>query len=558
VTGPGELDLELPDPEPDSGAALGAEEAGAGSGAEAGPDIETGPGAETGTRPDAEAGPGAEAASRRNAESGAVTGAQAEVRAGPVAQSGSEAGMGSEARTGAGLHAKAAAEADPEAAAGTWPGPEAGSDAEAERRARAALSVLADPGDATLGALLRAWPAREILAVVSHPAGGAAALRSGAGDPAGRLSARRLDRAIARWRARLGLLPTPAQLADREGDDLRMICPGDTEWPSQLDDLGDRQPAVLWVQGRADLRFACLRSVALVGSRAATAYGTHVAGELGFGLAERGVTVVSGGAYGIDSAAHRGALAADGVTVAVLASGLSYGYPRGHQGLFAAITDQGALISECPPDRAPTRPGFLIRNRIIAVLSRGTVVVEAAVRSGALSTARHARELRRPLMAVPGPVTSQQSAGCHELLREGSALCVTDVRDVLDHVSPVGTDAADRRHGPAVPRDQLDPVTTAVLEAIPARGGRGPATIAITAGVDLDTTLRCLGLLAAAGFVQRAETGWRLRKGERGRERTVVTGGADADGGLDADGAGDRGEAEGDTGDDDTEEEKDG
>ena len=161
-------------------------------------------------------------------------------------------------------------------------------------------------------------------------------------------------------------------------------------------------------------------------------------------------------------------------------------------------------------------------------------------------------------MAVPGPVTSQQSAGCHELLREGSALCVTDVRDVLDHVSPVGTDAADRRHGPAVPRDQLDPVTTAVLEAIPARGGRGPATIAITAGVDLDTALRCLGLLAAAGFVQRAETGWRLRKGERGRERTVVTGGPDADGGLDAEGADDRVEAEGDTEDEGTEDEKDG
>jgi DNA processing protein len=465
---------------------------------------------------------------------------------------------GQESGTGPGGEAAASGRSEAvtgsDAAAGAWPGAEAGPDAEAERRARAALSVLADPGDATLGALLRAWPAREILALVSHPSGGAAALRSGTDDPAGRLSARRLDRAIARWRAQLGLLPTPAQLADWERDDLRMICPGDAEWPSQLGDLGDSQPAVLWVQGRADLRFACLRSVSLVGSRAATAYGTHVAGELGFGLAERGVTVVSGGAYGIDSAAHRGALAADGVTVAVLASGLSYGYPRGHQSLFAAITDQGVLISECPPDRAPTRPGFLIRNRIIAVLSRGTVVVEAAVRSGALSTARHARELRRPLMAVPGPVTSQQSAGCHELLREGSALCVTDVRDVLDHVSPVGTDAADRRHGPAVPRDQLDPVTTAVLEAIPARGGRGPATIAITAGVDLDTALRCLGLLAAAGFVRRAETGWRLRKDERGRERTVVWGDADTDaanpdGGLDADGAGDGGEAEGDTAD---------
>jgi DNA processing protein len=196
----------------------------------------------------------------------------------------------------------------------------------------------------------------------------------------------------------------------------------------------------------------------------------------------------------------------------VLASGLSYGYPRGHHDLFKAIVAQGALVSECPPDRAPTRPGFLIRNRIIAALSRGTVVVEAALRSGALSTAKHARELRRPVMAVPGPVTSEQSAGCHELIREWAALCVTGAADVMEHVSPIGTDLAGPRLGPAVPRDHLDPATTAVLEAVPARGGRGPASIAVIAGVDLDTALRCLGLLAAAGFVQRCDQGWRTRK----------------------------------------------
>jgi DNA processing protein len=181
----------------------------------------------------------------------------------------------------------------------------------------------------------------------------------------------------------------------------------------------------LWLRGQADLRYACLRSVSVVGSRAASAYGTHVATELAAGIAERGWNAVSGGAFGIDAAAHRGALAADGLTIAVLASGLRYGYPRGHHDLFQAIAGQGVLVSECPPDRAPTRPGFLIRNRIIAALSRGTVVVEAALRSGALNSAKHARELRRPVMAVPGPVTSEQSAGCHELIREWGALCVT-------------------------------------------------------------------------------------------------------------------------------------
>jgi DNA processing protein len=240
--------------------------------------------------------------------------------------------------------------------------------------------------------------------------------------------------------------------------------------------------------------------------------------QLAAALAERGLTIVSGGAFGIDQSAHRGALAADGLTVAVLAGGISYGYPRGHAALFAAIAAQGLLVSECPPDHGPTRPGFLIRNRIIAALGRGTVVVEAALRSGALNTARHARDLGRPVMAVPGPVTSEQSAGCHELIREYGAMCVTGGRDVLEHLEPAVTGTGDGpRRGPAVDRDRLDPVATAVLEQVPARGGRGPAVIAVRAGVDLDTAVRQLGLLAAAGFVQRCDKGWRtVRSGSAG------------------------------------------
>ena len=375
-----------------------------------------------------------------------------------------------------------------------------------DRRARTALSLLADPGDQALGLLLRSITPAEVLAAVSAGADGDAALLAAHPAVPG------LRRGLQRWRARLGLLPTPARLAAWHETGLRLLFPGDTEWPSQLDELGDARPLVLWARGSADLRYACLSSVSVVGARAATAYGRHVATELAAALAERGCTVVSGGAYGIDSAAHRGALAADGLTVAVLASGLSYGYPRGHHDLFAAVAAQGTLVSECPPDHAPTRPGFLIRNRIIAALSRGTVVVEAALRSGALNTAKHARELCRPLMAVPGPLTSEQSAGCHELIREWDAVLITGARDVADLVCPAGSEPLGPRMGPAVPRDDLDPVMTAVLEAVPARGGRGPASIAITAGVDLDTALRCLGLLAAAGFVQRCEQGWRLRR----------------------------------------------
>jgi DNA processing protein len=377
---------------------------------------------------------------------------------------------------------------------------------EPERRALTALSFLADPGDQALGALLRLRSAAEVLDAITEEDATKSVIMTARRDVPG------LGKAFDRWRARLEVLPTRARLAAWERGGLRLTFPGDPEWPSQLDDLGDTRPLLLWVRGSIDLRYACLTSVSVVGSRAATGYGAHVATELAATAAERGFTIVSGGAYGIDSAAHRGALAAGGVTVAVLASGLSYGYPRGHHDLFEAIAGQGALVSECPPDRAPTRPGFLIRNRVIAALSRGTVVVEAALRSGALSTAKHARELRRPLMAVPGPVTSEQSAGCHELIREWAALCVTGARDVVEHVSPAGTGMSGPRMGPAVPRDHLDPVTAAVLEAVPVRGGRGPASIAVLAGVDLDTALRCLGLLAAAGFVQRCDQGWRARK----------------------------------------------
>jgi DNA processing protein len=374
-----------------------------------------------------------------------------------------------------------------------------------DRRARASLGFLTEPGDVVLGALLRVLTPAEILAALSAGDGSSLGPLSGCREIPG------LGRAVERWRARRALLPTEARLTAWEQSGLRLICPGDPEWPTQLKVLGDARPLVLWLRGR-DLRFACLRSVSVVGARAATGYGRHVATEMAAALAERGWAVISGGAYGIDSCAHRGALGADGVTVAVLASGLSYGYPRGHHELFAAIAGQGVVVSEWPPDRAPTRPGFLVRNRVIAALSCGTVVVEAALRSGALSTARHARDLCRPLMAVPGPVTSEMSKGCHEIIREWGAVCVTSVQDVIEHVSPVGEGLGARRRGPVYPRDSLDPVSRAVLEAVPSRAGGGPAAIAAAAGVDLNTAFRCLGALAAAGFVERCARGWRIRK----------------------------------------------
>jgi DNA processing protein len=384
-----------------------------------------------------------------------------------------------------------------------------------DRYSRAALSFLADPGDPVMGVLLRsAQPVELLAAVVSGlPDAGSALARSSSrdGEPHG-VTAAVANRAMERWRMRLPDVPPASRLAAWERSGYRLVCPGDAEWPTQLDDLGGGRPVVLWLRGAADLRFACLRSVAVVGSRAATAYGTHVGTELAAEIAGYGWTVISGGAYGIDACAHRGALAVGGCTVAVLASGLSFGYPKGHDELFGTIAGTGVMVSECPPERAPTRPGFLVRNRVIAALSRGTVVVEAALRSGAINTARHAHELNRPVMAVPGPVTSEQSAGCHELIRESGAICVTGARDVIELVAPLGDAEGGPGREPAVPADHLDPVTASVLQAVLRRSGRGPATIATLAGVDLDTALRCLGLLAAAGHVERCAEGWRTRK----------------------------------------------
>ena len=373
---------------------------------------------------------------------------------------------------------------------------------DAQRRARAALTYLAEPGDRVLGSLLGACDAEALLD----------GIKSGRlPEPA--LAGRRLDvidRAVGHWRARLAELPRECDLAAFDRDGIRLICPGDPEWPSQLDVLGDMRPYALWLRGDADLRYSCLRSVSVVGARAATAYGSHVAAELSAALAERDWTVLSGGAYGVDGAAHRGALGTDGVTVAVLACGVDDPYPRGNHELFVAAAAQGVLVSEWPPGRTPTRVRFLVRNRVIAALSRGTVVVEAAMRSGALNTARFARDLCRPLMAVPGPVTSEMSQGCHWIMREWNAVCVTGVSDVLEEVAPVGENGLAAAGGPVVARTQLDPLTIRVLEAVPARGGAGPATIAVSAGVDVDTAVGCLGTLAAGGFVQRARRGWRL------------------------------------------------
>lgn len=386
------------------------------------------------------------------------------------------------------------------------PTPQAAAEREAE--ARAALMRAADVGDVTMGSLVAEYGAAQAVE----------AIRSRTLPPEFVAKQARYERppnltaCLNAWYTRLATANPAADLEAGHRTGARLIIPGTPEWPTQLDQLGRSRPLGLWAHGTADLRFSCLKSVAVVGARAATSYGSHIAAEFGVGLSEAGWTVVSGGAFGVDGAAHKGALAADAPTVVVLACGVDVCYPSAHEPLFAEIREKGVLISECPPGVHPTRARFLIRNRLIAALSQGTVVVEAALRSGALNTATHALSLNRHLGAVPGPITSAMSAGCHRLLRERKAVCITSPEDMIDLVGVLGDDLAPQLRAPAVPRDKLNEPTRRVLDAVPSRGGAGPASIAVAAGMSLDVTLSALGGLAAAGYIERVSNGWRLRK----------------------------------------------
>jgi DNA processing protein len=320
----------------------------------------------------------------------------------------------------------------------------------------------------------------------------------------------------------------PAMLAAMAQRGVRVLVQGDAEFPSQLMDLPE-PPLALWMSGPLDLRAAALRSVAIVGSRACTAYGERATAMIGAELAETGWTVVSGGAFGIDAAAHRAALSVGGSTVAILACGVDVAYPRSHDALLARIADTGAVVSELPPGSQALKHRFLNRNRLIAALTRGTVVVEAARRSGALATAGRAQELGRAVLAVPGPITSMASSGTNRLLQEGSAraaCAASEVSSVLtDRVpdrAPAGRAEAVVLPGMSVstadegaaraghPDDSAlvgDPAR--VLGALPRRRAASVEEVAARAGLPAVTCLAHLGVLEIGGLVRRTESGWR-------------------------------------------------
>jgi DNA processing protein len=370
-------------------------------------------------------------------------------------------------------------------------------DAVLEEYARVVWGCLTEPGDGVAGALVAAVGAIDALVAVT------------AGRPVvvEGVTGRELSAGRERWTPRLGGDAAGAALRAAAAGGVALLTPLSRAWPASVDDLGVHAPLCLWVRGDVGALATAPRA-AIVGARAATSYGEHVAMELAADLAADGIPIVSGAAYGIDGAAHRAALAADGATIALLAGGADRAYPAGHSQLIDRIAESGLVISEVPCGSAPTKWRFLQRNRLIAALADATVVVEAGWRSGSLNTASHAVGLSRPLGAVPGPVTSAASAGVHRLLRECDAHCITcadDVRELL------GIRVA-TRGSTGEPEGRTDD-TTRVRDAMSARVWRSADEIARRSGLARVDVEAILGLIGLEGGLDRSANGWRLGRG---------------------------------------------
>lgn len=362
----------------------------------------------------------------------------------------------------------------------------------AERFATVVWSHLVEPGDSVAGRIVAAHGAAHGLTGVL------------AGKRPADLTPRELSDARKRWMPRLSAQAVADGLRIATTRGVQLVTRHDPDWPAQLDDLGPHAPMCLWVRGRAAALGELRPSVAVVGARAATRYGDHVAMELAAELAGGGVPVVSGGAYGIDGAAHRAALGVGGLTVALLAGGADRAYPAGHTQLIDDIARTGAVVSEVPCGSAPTKWRFLQRNRLIAAITDATVVVEAGWRSGSLNTAGHAAALARGLGAVPGPVTSAASAGSHRLLRECGAQCITSAQDVRELIGLTGA-AAERRDGTSGTDD-----SARVRDALSTRVWRSADDIARRAGMAVDDVESILGILRLEGTVDSTGGKWRL------------------------------------------------
>ncbi len=371
--------------------------------------------------------------------------------------------------------------------------------------ARASWTGIAEPGDRAAGvaiaalgavgaltALVERWSPDRLDGVLAE-----------AGST--ELTVTELEKAIARWSPRVASPPALAALRQAARLGVRLLTPAGPHWPARIDELGPHAPIALWLRGNEATLDTLDSSIALVGARAATGYGEHVTMEASAGLVDRGYTIVSGAAYGIDGMAHRAALASSGQTVAFLAGGVDRFYPSGHEQLLTRIVESGAVLSELPCGSSPTKWRFLQRNRLIAAVSQATVVLEAGARSGSLNTAGHASTLGRPLGAVPGPVTSPASAGCHRLLRDFAAVCVTTA-DEMAELAPLGETAVSDDPASSLADPTSDHVR--VLDALSRRSPRGVERIASLSGLSVTSVRSVLGALELEGVVAERERGW--------------------------------------------------
>lgn len=397
----------------------------------------------------------------------------------------------------------------------------------ADRRARATLTALIEPGDRVAGLVCEALGAAGLLEAIAgertaselHERLFGRRVRGGVeGLPVPTPSAtedallQRLGSGLRRWRQQhSALIPGATErIAERVG--LRLIVPGDGEWPVGVERLGTAAPLALWARGTSLERTG--PRLAIVGARAATNYGEHVTDILVAECVARGIEIISGAAYGIDGAAHRAALRGRGRTIAVLAGGAERASPAGHAQLITDIARSGAVISELAPGLRPNRPRFLQRNRVIAALSDAVIVVEAGWRSGSLNTAGHAAELGIPLGAVPGPITSTASRGCHRLIREYGATCLAAPEDAIELLPPeswttLQTASPDDHRGRAGIPGTHGSTGSPVREALHHHRAATVAEIAEHAGVDDDEVRAELGRLELSGDAHRSGDRWR-------------------------------------------------
>lgn len=408
------------------------------------------------------------------------------------------------------------------------------------RIARATLTRLMEPSDLPGLALVQVLGPEEAVSLIrSHDTSHARVeqLVTEVLSTAGTERWSGLTDVLARWRPRLSDVAPERDLASLARMSGRLLIPEDPSWPTALDDLELSAPIALWCRGNLKRIPPQEKCIAVVGSRDNTSYGANVSVEMASSLVQREFTVISGGAYGIDAHAHRGALSSslgltgqlspprhrlsDGVggsvdtsdqvppTIAVMAGGVDRFYPSGNEDLLRTIAEQGLVIAEVPPGTNPTRYRFLQRNRLIAALCSVTVVVEARWRSGALNTAHHAEGLSRLVGAVPGSVYSANSAGCHRLLKEGSAVCVTDAGDIAELAGGMGEHlTAEPDVEPAL-HDGLGTSDLLLMDALPLRTSTTVEKLCVVAGLSPSTVLAGLGRLEALGVAERLAGGWK-------------------------------------------------